>query len=122
MLVIINNNNYVNCFQIFRENKMSIGKISSRPMSISADKIILERFENPEKLPVGPITESPGPMFPMVAATAVKFVVKSKPLRLIRSRAVAKINIKAIKKTFIDRRVSCSTILPLSLTFATPLG
>ena len=63
-------------------NSRSIGKTSRRPASISNIITHFDMAEKPEKLPVGPTAPSPGPMLLKVAATAVKFVVKSKLSRL----------------------------------------
>ena len=60
-----------------------MGRISSLPASISNIRIYFEKTENCEKFPHGPTISSPGPILFKVAVTAVKFVVKSNPLRLI---------------------------------------
>ena len=59
-------------------NKISIGKISRRPMSIHIDNTKVDKSEKGTKLPVGPQIPDPGPMFPMQATTAVNVEVKSK--------------------------------------------
>ena len=41
------------------------GKISNLPNSIAKDKVSFDRFENPEKFPLGPTIPNPGPIFPM---------------------------------------------------------
>ena len=38
-----------------------MGKISSRPTIIHRDSTSLDRSENPEKFPVGPMADRPGP-------------------------------------------------------------
>ena len=73
------------------ENRISIGKISSLPASISNINTYLENVENIAKFPVGPTSSKPGPMLFRVAATAVKFVTKSKLSKLISSTEPAKI-------------------------------
>ena len=55
------------------------GKISNLPNSIAKDKVSFDRFENPEKFPLGPTIPNPGPIFRMQATTELKVVVKSNP-------------------------------------------
>lgn len=55
-----------------------MGKISSRPMSISAVSTNLLKSENWEKLPTGPTISSPGPMLLRQEATALMVVVMEK--------------------------------------------
>ena len=50
------------------------GKISNLPNSIAKDKVSFDRFENPEKFPLGPTIPNPGPIFPMQATTELKAV------------------------------------------------
>ena len=64
--------------QVLGRNKSSIGRISSLPASISKVRTILLKSEYALKLQVGPTAARPGPMLLKVAATAEKFVVKSK--------------------------------------------
>ena len=54
-----------------------MGKISSRPTSMSKDSSSLDQGENSEKLPMGPTISRPGPTLLMQVATAVKVVTKS---------------------------------------------
>ena len=58
-------------------NNISSGKSSSLPASISNIITYLLSAEKPPKLQMGPTFESPGPTLLIVAATAVKLVVKS---------------------------------------------
>jgi hypothetical protein len=62
---------------VLGEKSSIIGKISSLPNSILNIITIFDRSEKPPKLPIGPTTSKPGPILLSVAATAVKFVVKS---------------------------------------------
>ena len=78
-------------FQVRGERRISIGKTSRRPISISRVKTIFDSTENEAKLPVGPTTSRPGPILLSVAATAVKLVVKLLPSRLTKSTDTAKI-------------------------------
>ena len=63
--------------QIEGENSIIIGKISSRPKSMSKLSTIFEKSENKEKFSTGPTKDKPGPTFPKVVMTAVMDVVKS---------------------------------------------
>lgn len=58
-------------------NNISSGKSSSLPASISNIITYLLSAEKPPKLQVGPTFESSGPTLLIVAANAVKLVVKS---------------------------------------------
>ena len=60
------------------DKSISIGNISSLPISISSARTNVERLENIEKFSAGPTLEKPGPMLFRAEATAVKFVSKSK--------------------------------------------
>lgn len=62
---------------------ISTGKSSSLPASISNIRTHLEKGLNRLKFWVGPTSSNPGPMLLKVAATAVKFVVKSYPSMLM---------------------------------------
>ena len=75
----------------------SIGKISSLPTSISKIKTSFDTFEKPWKVPAGPTTDKPGPTLFIVADTAVKLVVKSKPSRDITSNDARKIKMYATR-------------------------
>ena len=68
-----------------------MGKISRRPASISKISTSLAGSAKPLKFRMGPTSSRPGPMLFMVAATAVKFVTMSKPLRLMSKKEVIKI-------------------------------
>ena len=84
-------------FQIAGWNKIRSGYNSNRPASISKISI---HFENREKIPkfwVGPTSSNPGPMLLMVAATAVKFVIKSFPLKERAMTDTVNRNIKVAK-------------------------
>ena len=48
-------------------------------------KMYFENGEKKPKFPAGPTSSSPGPILFNVAATAVKFVVRSKPLNEMNS-------------------------------------
>lgn len=61
------------------DNNIIIGIISRRPNSITSDNKAVEKFENPEKLPIGPTTLKPGPTLLMQVSAAVMFVSKSNP-------------------------------------------
>ena len=54
-----------------------MGKISSRPRSISADSTILEKSDRKEKFSIGPTRFMPGPMLLMQVDTADTAVPKS---------------------------------------------
>ena len=54
-----------------------MGKISSRPTSMSKDSSSLDQGEKLEKLPMGPTISRPGPTLLMQAATAVNVVTRS---------------------------------------------
>ena len=62
--------------QVEGEKSRSIGKSSSLPASILKQRTSLESGEKREKFCVGPTASRPGPMLFIVAATAVKLVVK----------------------------------------------
>ena len=55
----------------------SMGKISSRPTSMSKDSSSLENAEKEEKLPMGPTISRPGPTLLIQVATAVNTVTRS---------------------------------------------
>ena len=59
-------------------NKIIIGKISSLPMSILAERIIFEKLLKYAKFSVGPTAAKPGPTLFIQVTTAVIVVVKSK--------------------------------------------
>ena len=61
------------------ENRIRIGKISSRPASISRIRITLENILYAPKLLIGPTASNPGPILLKHASTAEKFVVTEKP-------------------------------------------
>ena len=65
---------------------------------------------------VGPTPAKPGPMLFMVAATAVKLVVKSILSMLIARSEKANITRYDTINTFTARTVSCSMFLPSILT------
>ena len=64
---------------------MSIGKSSSLPAIILKVRTSFESEEKSAKFAAGPTPERPGPMLLMVAATAVKFVTRSRPSIVISS-------------------------------------
>ena len=64
-------------FQMEGANSSSMGKISSRPTSMSKDSSSLEKGEKLEKLPTGPTIYRPGPTLLMQVATAVNTVTRS---------------------------------------------
>ena len=72
-----------NFFHVLGKKRTSSGKSSSLPASISKDKTSFEKTENSLKFIAGPTALRPGPILLTVAATAVKFVVKSKLSTLI---------------------------------------
>ena len=55
-----------------------MGNISSRPRSIAKERTSFEKSEYPENEPIGPTMPKPGPILLKQAATAEKFVSKSK--------------------------------------------
>ena len=61
-----------------------IGIISSRPISITAERSSFEKAEYPAKLPTGPTASSPGPILLIHEMTAVALVVNEKPSTEIR--------------------------------------
>ena len=85
-------------------------------------RTIFEKYENSEKLQVGPTFERPGPTFPRVVRTEVKLVAKSKLLRLIRRKDIIKIAMYAAIKTFTALTVSCSMGRPFILSLTVDLG
>lgn len=89
-------------FQVDGENNNSIGNSSRRPASISNISTNLDKIEKPPKLQVGPTAPSPGPMLFKVAATAVKFDVKSKLSRLTISTDAAYRKKYVIKYAFTE--------------------
>ena len=60
-------------------NRISMGKSSSLPASISKISTYFEKSEKKLKFSVGPTSDSPGPILLIVAATAVKQVSVSCP-------------------------------------------
>ncbi len=73
-------------FQVMGENSTTMGRSSRRPASISNIRTYFDKRENMPKLDAGPTMDRPGPILLIVAAIAVKFVVKSKLSRLTSSR------------------------------------
>ena len=71
-------------------NNIKSGKISSLPASISKTRTIFEKSLKRPKFSDGPTSSRPGPMLLIVAATAVKFVVKSLPSNEMQSTDVKK--------------------------------
>ena len=69
---------------------MRSGNSSSLPASISKIKIYLEKTEKCPKFWVGPASSNPGPMLLIVAATAVKFVIRSFPSKEMASTEAEK--------------------------------
>ena len=109
-------------FQLDGAMSMRSGNISSLPASISKIKTRREPSENPPKFPVGPTTESPGPILLSVAKTAVKLVVKSKLSKLIKRTENTSIARYETINTLIDLTVSCSTGRPPIITLWVLLG
>ena len=72
-------------FQMEGWKRISIGKSSSLPASISNISTTLDNAEKSEKLLIGPTSLRPGPILFMVAATAVKVVTRSFPSNEIMS-------------------------------------
>ena len=87
----------------------SIGKISSRPTSISKISTSLLQFEKTEKFPVGPTSDNPGPTLFMAVVTAVKLVTASKFSKLSSTTDAAKIKKYAAAYTLTARTTSCGT-------------
>ena len=109
-------------FQVFGENRTSIGKTSNLPASISKISTSFVGAEKKPKFPAGPTKFSPGPTLLMVAATAEKLVVKSYPSMETASTDNPKITKKATKKAFSERTTSCSTTFLSSVIFFTCFG
>ena len=65
--------------QVIGENSIIIGIISRRPKSIESERTIFEKYENPEKLPIGPMLPNAGPMLLTQEMAAVIFVSKLNP-------------------------------------------
>ena len=61
-------------FQVSGENSTKMGKISSRPSSISSISTSLLKVLKMEKLQVGPASSRPGPMLFRQDRTAEKLV------------------------------------------------
>ena len=99
-----------------------MGKISSLPISISKVKTIFEKAENDEKFPAGPTWARPGPTFPRVVRTEVKFVIKSLSSILTRRIETAKIIIYEAINTFTALTVSCSIGLPFIFNLTVDFG
>ena len=99
-------------FQVDGENNNSIGNSSRRPASISNISTNLDKIEKPPKLQVGPTAPSPGPMLFKVAATAVKFDVKSKLSRLTISTDAAYRKKYVIKYAFTELTTDGSITFP----------
>ena len=97
---------YQNFFQVSLTNNKRRGKISSLPASISNVRTSLEKQENMEKFPFGLTSSKPGPMLLMVAATAVKFVIRSKSSNAMRNTDPEKISTNTIKKILVERTTS----------------
>lgn len=72
---------------------IKIGNSSSLPIIIIKDKTSWEKFENIEKLPVGPTKLSPGPTLLKHVKVAVKLVIKSNLFKEINKVPIIKINI-----------------------------
>lgn len=83
-------------------NNISSGKSSSLPASISNIITYLLSAEKPPKLQVGPTFESSGPTLLIVAANAVKLVVKSLFSSETSKTETVKIIIN-VKKIYINR-------------------
>jgi len=103
-------------------NKISIGKISRRPMSIHIDNTKVDKSEKGTKLPLGPQIPDPGPMFPIQATTAVNVEVKSK-----LSNATIRVPTIMVKtyntiNTIVVFCVFWETTSPLTFTVFTSLG
>ena len=101
---------------------MIIGIISRRPTSIVNDRIILEKPENPEKLPIGPTTSSPGPTLLMQVITDVKLVSKLNPSMEISKNADNNIEIYTTKYLVAECTVSLDTTSPSRRTTFTERG
>ena len=61
-------------FQVDGVKRISIGKSSNLPASMSKESIILDMGEKSAKFCVGPTKSRPGPILLKVHATAVKLV------------------------------------------------
>ena len=82
-------------------------------------------FAGSEKMPKfldGPTSSSPGPMLLNVAATAVKFVIRSSPSNARRNTDSENSNVYATINTLIDRTTSCSTTFPSILILRITCG
>ena len=74
------------------------------------------------KFPIGPTISRPGPILFSVAATAVKFVIRSKLSRDTIRTDTAKIRIYNVRKILVDLRTSCVIVLSSILIFLTAFG
>ena len=72
---------------------MSIGIISSLPISIRKEKMIFEKYENSEKFPIGPIEPKAGPILLMQDTVDVKFASRSNPSSEISTNPIKRISI-----------------------------
>ena len=98
-------------------NKSSIGNNSKRPANISNINTYFEKGEKCAKFCVGPTISRPGPMLFIVAATAVKFVIKSFSYKEIKNTERINKERNVTKYTFVARMTSCSIGLPSILIF-----
>lgn len=80
-------------FHVLGANNINIGNNSNLPANISKINTILETSENCEKFPAGPVIPRPGPILFNVAATEVKFVIKSNSSNVIKNKDKTKIRI-----------------------------
>ena len=73
----------LDCTQVLLQavglNKIRMGKISSRPAIIHRDITPLDREENAEKFPVGPMDSKPGPTLLTQVREALKDSAKENP-------------------------------------------
>ena len=89
--------------QVEGDRRTSNGNNSRRPANMSNIRIYFEKSEYRSKFLVGPTSARPGPMFPTVEATAVKFVSRSRLSTLITRVDNANNIIYTMKKLLAER-------------------
>ena len=109
-------------FQVVRENRISMGKISSLPASISRISTIFEKLLNPEKLQVGPTASNPGPILLKQAITADRLVVMEKPSMEIKIKLSNIMITYAARYALVFCNIFSSTGCPLERTACTFSG
>ena len=109
-------------FHVEGINKIIMGRTSSLPMSISAERTSFDKTDRWLKFSTGPTRESPGPTLLIQVTTDVNVVVKSRLLRETNKIDIPIISIYTTKYTQVAETVSFSiTVLSRRIDF-TRLG